>query len=163
MISCWIAGNNRWKCACHNTVLEHAHLIHICLHFQVPSFLTAETVQWLTCWQEQTFGHQTMGEEPCSLDTSRSPCHPSTSQACLHLWGFPAPLSLGAVLCKPQPVGTSHATALHWIVEVGRGCGCCVYLRDTGVVSEKHKHAWVFLSVLGTLWVLWLCDSIMML
>lgn len=47
MISCWIAGNNRWKCACHNTVLEHTHLIHICLHPQVSSFLTAETIQWL--------------------------------------------------------------------------------------------------------------------
>lgn len=165
MISCWIAGNNRWKCACHNTVLEHAHLIHICLHFQVSSFLTAETVQWLTCCQEQTFRHQTTGEELCSLDTTRGPCHPSSSQACLHLWGFPAPLSLGAVLCKAQPVGTSrqHAKASHWVVEVGRGCGCCVYLRGTGVVSEKHKHVWVLLSVLGTLWVLWLCDSIMML
>lgn len=47
MISCWVAGNNGWKCACHNTVPEHARLFHIWLDSQVSYFLTAETTQWL--------------------------------------------------------------------------------------------------------------------
>lgn len=43
-ISCWVAENNGWKYACHNTVPEQSCLIHICLDSQVSSFLTAEMV-----------------------------------------------------------------------------------------------------------------------
>jgi len=49
MISCWVAGNNGWDSACHNSIPEHSCLIHIRLVSQVSSFLTAETVQWLIC------------------------------------------------------------------------------------------------------------------
>lgn len=55
MISCWVAENNGWKYACHNTVPEQPCLIHICLDSQAASFLTAEAVQWLIRWQEKTF------------------------------------------------------------------------------------------------------------
>lgn len=49
MISCWVAENNGWKYACHNTAPEQSCWIHICLDSQAASFLTAKTVQWLVC------------------------------------------------------------------------------------------------------------------
>lgn len=77
--------------------------------------------------------------------------------------GFPALLSLRGIMCKVQSVGISRQPpkALHCVTEAERGCWCCVYTRDIGVGIGKH--VWDLLSVLGTLWVLWLCDSIMML
>lgn len=79
--------------------------------------------------------------------------------------GFPALLSPRGIMCKVQSVGTSQqpAKALCWVTEAEKGCWYHVYTRDIGVGRGKHKHVCVLLSVLGTLWVLWLCDSIMML
>lgn len=37
MISCWVAENNGWKYACHNTVPEQLRLIHFCQDSQAAS------------------------------------------------------------------------------------------------------------------------------
>lgn len=37
MISCWVAENNGWKYASHNTVPEQSRLIHCCQDSQAAS------------------------------------------------------------------------------------------------------------------------------
>lgn len=41
MISCWVAENNGWKYACHNTVPEQSRLIHICQDSQAASLFVS--------------------------------------------------------------------------------------------------------------------------
>lgn len=37
MIARWVAENNGWKYACHNTVPEQSRLIHVCQDSQATS------------------------------------------------------------------------------------------------------------------------------
>lgn len=128
MISCWVAENNGWKYACHNTVPEQSCLIHICLGSQASSFLTAETVQWLICWQEKTFQHQMMWEEPRRLDAT-SVARPRRVDA--HICrGLSSPL-------LPQGHHTRRATS--WSPAV-----TCVALRRGG--GERRFVPQVFLG-----------------
>lgn len=162
MISCWVAENNGWKYACHNTVPEQSCLIHICLGSQASSFLTAETVQWLICWQEKTFQYQMMWEHPQRLDATSvtRPCRTDVPHLPGALWPS-SPSGASCVTCNQLATHCHLHRIESW--RWGEAIGAARISGCTGSVRGKREPVWVLLSVLGTLWVLWLCDSIMML
>lgn len=98
MISCWVAENNRWKYACHNTAPEQSHLIHSCQDSQAASLFDSWGCAVVYLLAGENF--------PASVDKGRAMvlgcnlCHLAISQVHPHLPGALQPFS---------PSGTLHA------------------------------------------------------
>lgn len=165
MISCWVAENNGWKYACHNTVPEQLRLIHFCSDSQaVPLLDSWDCAVVYLLARENFIG---LDDKERAMVLGCNLCHLAISQVHPHLPGALQPSS---------PSEASHVMC-SWLAthcdlpgcgvgwwrqeEAGRGSSFCTFSGGTGAVRGKHTSVWALVSVLGPLWVLWLHDSIM--